>query len=268
GLDFGHNVVIPPQPIPSFAGHFQPNQQRVQRIRVWLGKQGDMALVSHLDLMRLYDRAIRRAALPIAFTGGFHPNPRIIPANALPLGVTSSGEIVDFELTEAIEVATFRDRLAAQLPSNLPIYHAEAVDIQAPAATQSLTQAEYVITIAMESPPDDPAHSQLEPAESDWQQWVNSVLASHAIWVDHTTKSGKSQSINLRDRLSDLKLESTSPNVMLRYIGSCRNDGTLLRPEQVVQMLEQVSGQSLQLLKTHRQRLVLTDGLPVSMMDS
>lgn len=272
GLDFGHNVVVPPQAIPSFAGHFQPNQQRVQRIRVRLGKQGDMALVSHLDLMRLFDRAIRRAALPIAFTGGFHPNPRIIPANALPLGVTSSGEVIDFELTEAIEVTEFRNRLAAQLPPNLPIYQAETVAIQAPAATQSLTQAEYVITIGVVTPTEEqPNHLvnfKPEPSQQDWQDWVDALLTSESIWVEHTTKSGKVQSINLRDRLFALKLESVVPQVTLRYIGSCRNDGTLLRPEQVVQMLEQVSGQAWQLLKTHRERLILTDGLPLSVMDS
>lgn len=272
GLDFGHNVVVPPQPIPSFAGQFQPNQQRVQRIRVWLGKQGDMALVSHLDLMRLFDRAVRRAALPIAFTGGFHPNPRIIPANALPLGVTSSGEIVDFELTEAITVTEFRAQLAAQLPPNLPIYDAEVVDVQAPAATQSLAQAEYGIMIGLVPPTaeltTDSDTFLPEPTDSDWQHWVDALLASQEIWVEHTTKSGKVQSINLRDRLFDLKLESVSPLITLRYIGSCRNDGTLLRPEQMLQMLELVSGQPLQLLTTHRERLILAEGLPSSVMES
>ncbi|MDJ0607042.1 TIGR03960 family B12-binding radical SAM protein, partial [Microcystis sp. M53602_WE12] len=47
-LDFGHNIVIEAPPIPAFAGHFQPNQERAQRIRVWFGKIGEMALVSHL----------------------------------------------------------------------------------------------------------------------------------------------------------------------------------------------------------------------------
>ncbi len=73
GTDFGHNIVITPPKIPQFAGEFVPNTTKVQRLRVWFGKLGDMALVSHLDLMRLFDRVMRRAALPIAFSGGFHP---------------------------------------------------------------------------------------------------------------------------------------------------------------------------------------------------
>ncbi|MGD1907255.1 MAG: TIGR03960 family B12-binding radical SAM protein, partial [Leptolyngbyaceae cyanobacterium] len=103
GPDFGHNVIVPPLPIPVFEGHFRPPTERVQRLRVTLGKTGDMALLGHLDLVRLLDRAVRRAALPIAFTGGYHPGPRIYPAKAQPIGAASSGELNDFELTTALE---------------------------------------------------------------------------------------------------------------------------------------------------------------------
>ncbi len=276
GVDFGHNVVVPPLAIPAFEGHFVPNQTRAQRLRVWMGKLGEMALVSHLDLLRLFDRAVRRAALPIAFTGGFHPGPRIVPANALSLGITSSGEIVDFELTEPMEPELFRAKLAAQLPADMPIYAVESVDVQGKAAAALLEQAEYVVTLAMV----DPALPQ------DWARWIETVLTAGEIWVEQTTKSGKVQSVNLRDRLVHLQLESphlesphlepsnlepsnldadsldtdestTGDIVTLRYTGSCRNDGTLLRPDHLVLMLEQVSDRELQLVRTHRERLIL-----------
>ncbi len=70
---FGHNIVVTPPPIPDYVGDFKPNQEKAQKIRVWFGKQGDMALLSHLDLARLFDRAVRRAGIPITYTGGFHP---------------------------------------------------------------------------------------------------------------------------------------------------------------------------------------------------
>ncbi|MBW4579444.1 MAG: TIGR03960 family B12-binding radical SAM protein [Tildeniella nuda ZEHNDER 1965/U140] len=258
GTDFGHNVVVPPLEIPAFAGHFVPNQQRVQRLRVWLGKQGEMALVSHLDLIRLFDRAVRRAGLPIAFTGGFHPGPRIIPASALPLGVTSSGEIVDFELTEVMEVATFRSQLEAQLPAAMPIYHVETVAVSAPAATQLLENAEYVITVGV-AQLDETTTSMQFPALCAWQQWVDAIQASDTLWFEHTTKAGKTQTVNLRDRLVRLTVEAAVNDaaIALRYTGSCRNDGTLLRPDHVVFMLEQVSNRELQLLQVHRDRLLL-----------
>ena len=144
GVDFGHNVVIKPLPIPQFAGDFVPNTTKATRLRVQFGKLGDMALISHLDLLRLFDRAVRRAALPVSFTGGFHPGPRISIAQALPLGVTSSGEIVDFELTQQIDVETFQQQLASQLPVNIPIYNVADIDLKAPAATQFLSRSKWL----------------------------------------------------------------------------------------------------------------------------
>ena len=254
GPDFGHNIVIPPLPIPEFAGQFVPNTTRVQRLRLWFGKQGDMALVSHLDIMRLFDRAMRRAELPIAFTGGYHASPRISVASALPLGATSSGEIVDFELTQRLDVDTFRQRLVEVLPSDIPIYDVVELDLKAPAATQGLEAAEYVLMIAV------PGSS----TATQWQDWLDTIKHKSELWYEQTTKSGKTQLVNLRDRLFEMELlEITNvvpqSAVSLRYLGSCRPDGTLLRPEQVLFMLEQVSGKELQLLQIHRRRLLLRD---------
>ncbi|MFH7025716.1 MAG: TIGR03936 family radical SAM-associated protein [Heteroscytonema crispum UTEX LB 1556] len=252
GTDFGHNVVIPPPAIPEFAGDFVPNTTKAQRLRVWFGKQGDMALVSHLDLMRLFDRVIRRAGLPISFTGGFHPNPRMSLASALALGATSSGEIVDFELTQPIDVDIFREQLAGELPTDIPIYKVEQLDLKAPAASQILATAEYLITVS--------AIGGDVPAQ--WQDWIDTIKSRDEICWEQTTKSGKKQLVNLRDRLLELELVETNntgaeSTVVLRYVGSWRNDGTLLRPEQILFMLEQVAGAEFQLLHIHRNQLGL-----------
>ncbi|MDJ0716930.1 MAG: TIGR03960 family B12-binding radical SAM protein [Prochloraceae cyanobacterium] len=253
GTDFGHNIVETPPPIPEFDGEFKPNQNKVQRFRVWFGKLGEMALVSHLDLVRLFDRAVRRASLPIAFTGGYHPGPRISIANALSLGSTSSGEIADFELTQTMDLYEFRAKLAAQLPKDVPVYRVEEVDIKAPAATRLLEKAQYLLTVeATES-------ATLE----QWQAWIDAVNDSQEITWEKTTKSGKKQTINLRDRLYDLTIEQKNGieenRVMLQYVGSCRNDGTLLNAENVVYMLEQVAGVEIHLLKSHRQKMILLE---------
>lgn len=270
GADFGHNVVVPPLPIPKFEGHFVPNQQRVQRLRVWFGKQGEMALLSHLDLVRLFDRAVRRAALPIAFTGGFHPGPRISFANALALGTTSASEIVDFDLTQPSDIDEFRQQLAAQLPCEIPLYRVEQVAPGDASATQLLERAEYLIRVGLVSNQDTAGFSALQ----DWRNWIDAIVASQEIWMEQTSKSGKAKRINLRDRLFELEqLEGTLQNhfpsapawkptgdweANLRYVGSSRNDGTLLRPEHIVHMLEFVARREFQLLGTHRHQLFLT----------
>jgi radical SAM family uncharacterized protein/radical SAM-linked protein len=249
GLDFGHNVVVPPPPIPKFAGHYQVNSDRLQRIRVWFGKLGAMALVSHLDLVRLFDRAIRRAALPLSFTGGFHPGPRISIANALSLGYTSHGEIIDFELTQTLDLESFRQRLQAQLPSEIPIYRAQEVPLKELAATRLLDQAEYEITVS----------SDIARSQEQWQSLVTNILEQSEILWDKTTKSGKKAEVNLRDRLFKLRLTKILDLhcAQLNYLGACRNDGTILQPEHIVYCLEKLTGQEFALTKVHRQQLIL-----------
>lgn len=256
--DFGHNIVIEPPPIPQFVGHAKPKGNRAARLRVWFGKQGDMALVGHLDLLRLFDRALRRASLPISFTNGFHPSPRVAIAHALPLGATSSGEIADFELTEPMDAGDFREKLAAQLPADLPIYRVEEIDLKAPSASQWLEQAEYYITVA----------APVDVSEATWVSWVEAVKASETIWWEQIAKSGETKRFNLRDRLFELavvpsppdevnlKVASAETSAVFRYLGSCRSDGTLLRPEHAVYMLERVAGLDLQLLQAHRYQLL------------
>ncbi len=245
-VDFGHNIVIEAPPIPAFAGHFQPNQERTQRIRVWFGKIGEMALVSHLDLVRLFDRVVRRAAIPISFTGGFHPGPRISIANALSLGATSSGEIVDFELTKVMDLETFKQQLTAQLPADLPVYQVEEIPLNAPAATRLLEKAEYLLTFNSEG---------IDCQQ--WQNWIEAIKQATVMEREKTTKSGKKVTINLREQLYELELKTVDKQAVLCYVGSCRNDGTLLQPDHIVEMLERVSGQEISLLNFHRQRLIL-----------
>jgi radical SAM family uncharacterized protein/radical SAM-linked protein len=256
GTDFGHNIVIEPPTIPKFEGHFKPNQHKEQKIRMWFGKVGEMGLISHLDLVRLFDRAVRRAALPVSFTGGYHPSPRISIANALSLGITSNGEIVDFELTEQIDVDEFRTRLAAQLPANIPIYRVEDVALKSPNASRLMAQAEYLITVQIIG-----QDNQDNIEAATWQQWIESINNSQEIIWSKTTKSGNKQEINLRDRLLSLTLESISDTALqtavIRFTGSCRNDGTNLSPDNLVYMLEQVANIEGQLLQVHRQQLIL-----------
>jgi radical SAM family uncharacterized protein/radical SAM-linked protein len=252
GTDFGHNIVIEPPAIPKFEGHFKPNQNKEQKIRMWFGKVEEMRLISHLDLVRLFDRAVRRAALPVSFTGGYHPSPRISIANALSLGITSNGEIVDFELTEHVDVDEFRTRLAAQLPENIPLYRVEDVDLKSPNASSLMDQAEYLITVQI--------IGQDNIKTATWQQWIESINNNQEILWSKTTKSGKKQEINLRDRLFSLSLESldtTPQTAVIRFTGSCRNDGTNLSPDNLVYMLEQVANLECQLLQVHRQQLIL-----------
>ncbi|MEM9770195.1 MAG: TIGR03936 family radical SAM-associated protein, partial [Cyanobacteria bacterium P01_D01_bin.73] len=272
GLDFGHNIIVKPPEIPEFTGHFKPNTTRAQRLRFRFGKLDDMALLGHLDLMRLFDRAIRRARLPISFTGGFHPGPRIVPANALSLGITSSGEILDIDLTEELKPQEVLDRLTTELPKTLPLYSVEAIDVKGKAASQVLESAIYEIEVAIapetEAIADDEVPD-LVVAETPkvtigtWQNWIDQVLAADSWEWEKLTKKKKKKVVDIRPWLLDLAIindEDSGENVeaiSLKFTGLCRNDGTVLRPELIRWLLEKVSGQQLTLKRIHRELLML-----------
>lgn len=251
--DFGHNIVVTPPPIPEYVGDFKPNQEKAQKIRVWFGKHGDMALVSHLDLVRLFDRAIRRAGIPISYTGGFHPGPKISIALALSLGMTSNGEIVDFENHTQMDIDEFTEKLKAQLPSELPIFQVEELPLKSPKPTQLLDKVEYIITLSADN----------KISLTQWQNLVEKVQNSSEIMMKKTAKTGKEKMINLRENLQNICLLDTnfeeSDTIKINYLGNAKNDGSLLTPDHVCFMLEQISGENLTLIKAHREKIILAD---------
>lgn len=87
-------------------------------------KSGLMKYISHLDLMRLFMRSMRRAGLPLKISEGFNPHPRLSIARALKLGVESGHEEASVVLREFIKPQDFKDRLQLQLPQGITIKEA------------------------------------------------------------------------------------------------------------------------------------------------
>ncbi|NJK35400.1 MAG: TIGR03960 family B12-binding radical SAM protein [Oscillatoriales cyanobacterium SM2_2_1] len=239
--DFGHNVIVKPLPIPEILPSEAP-PARQQRLRVTFGKLGSFTLISHLDLQRLFARILRRAEIPIAYSEGFNPLPRISIAKALPLGHSSSGELVDFELTAPLPLDEFRQRLAAQLPPEIPVYDVVEIPSHAPAAESILTAAEYLLTLAVPEP--------MGPA--DLEGAISRVLAMPSFEFTKVSKSGKPQIINVRDRLLDLTLEA---DCQVRFVGRALPQ-CILKAENVIAMLNAALGAEVTCTQVHRLRLI------------
>ena len=104
-----------------------------------------MRYTGNLDLHKILERSIRRAKLPLAYSQGYHPQPRINLAAALPLGFSSRAEILDMWLNE--EVESVAAVLQAQVPSGLTILQAEQVDDREPSLQSQVIGAEYQVEI-------------------------------------------------------------------------------------------------------------------------
>lgn len=120
------------------------------RLRITFTKQGALRYTGHLDLHTLLERAARRANLPLAYSQGFHPSPKIQLASALPLGFSSRAELMDIWLTTDCDTSQLRTDLQATLPRDIQILNVEQVDDRAPALQTQLTAADYEATIPEE----------------------------------------------------------------------------------------------------------------------
>ena len=124
----------------------------MQDIRVWFEKRGRAKYISHLDLMRAMSRAVRRGALPLWYTEGFHPHPYLSFPLPLPLGQEGLREAMDLRLTQeaclAKEAGEIADRLNAVLPEGLRV-----LEVTQPwAGPGEIKAAEYSIAVPCGDP--------------------------------------------------------------------------------------------------------------------
>ena len=123
------------------------NQHARQRLRVTFGRGEPIKYISHLDLARTWERALRRAGVPLAYSQGFNPRPKITFAAALPVGVTGQREIMDLILERPVMPLTFAQRLAPHLPSGLKVVSVEEVYHRLPSLQSQVRAAEYRVKV-------------------------------------------------------------------------------------------------------------------------
>ena len=117
------------------------------RIRVSFAKTSAMRFTGHLDLFRTWERTIRRAGLPLAYSQGFNPHPKMALACALPLGFTSQAEVIDIWLEADGDLSAVQAALEKAAPPGIQIQALEEVDAHLPALQTVVDSAEYEITL-------------------------------------------------------------------------------------------------------------------------
>jgi radical SAM-linked protein len=114
-----------------------------QRLRIVFSKGGNLRYISHLDLARTWERALRRAGIPVAYSKGFHPHPKMVFAAALSVGCTGEAEVMDVLLSQPMPPRRVLRGLAHCLPDGLKIAEVIPVYGRAPALPTLLCGADY-----------------------------------------------------------------------------------------------------------------------------
>jgi len=119
------------------------------RVRIYFDKTEAMRFTGQLDVHRTFERMFRRANLPLAYSHGFHPQPRINFASPLPLGFTSQAEIADVWLETSIPLADIETALKNTLPPGIQIHQIVETDSKAPTLQTQVVASEFTITVLL-----------------------------------------------------------------------------------------------------------------------
>ena len=211
----------------------------MHRLRIRFGRGAEVKFISHLDIIKLWHRALRRAGIELAYSEGFNPHPKISVAAPLALGVTSQAELMDIYTTGLISPHSFTTCIGRQLPPGIEIIQVYNIAATLPSLQAQVRYAEYVVEV------------KVEKGAGYITQALKSLLAKEKLPWQHQRDTGP-RSYDLRALIDDLWLAGWS--------GSCGNIGMRLRcdsrgsgrPEQVIKALGFERPGSI-----HRTRLIL-----------
>lgn len=165
-------------------------------IRTKFRRSDEVKFISHLDLMKVFERAIRRAKLPIAYSQGFNPHPGMVFGLPLGVGVTSDAEYADFEVTDdGISIDKFVEGLNAQLPQGLEILSAKVRNTKQNIMS-IIAASEYTTIVGTKA----------DCNEKNIKQSIHRYLEQKEIIVEKRTKNGIKDT-NIRDMIYDLNFE-------------------------------------------------------------
>jgi radical SAM-linked protein len=218
---------------------------RVQRLRVTFSRGEEVKYITHLDLMRFWERALRRADIPLAYSEGFSPSPRLSLAAPLPVGVTASAELMDVSLSQRVAPQQFIKAVSEQLPAGIAISQVREVGLGLPSLQAQVRFSEYEVDVSTDRT--------LEEA----RKAVEELLAAESLPWQHK-REREVRHYDLRPLVRDLWVAGRSDGLCtlgMRLRTDAQASG---RAEQVVAAL----GFSEPPVRIHRSGLILEETSP------
>lgn len=216
------------------------------KLRIKYRKEHHLRFVAHLEMVRLMERVFRRMDLPLKYTEGFNPHPRISFASPLSVGVESVSELLDVELMEKMPVDEVLARSHSALPRGLVFETAKYVEDKR-SLMSLVTWAEYTVL--------------LDCFIEAWRmkEIIQQLMAMDTLMVQK--KGGKSdgKTVNIRPQIDEIALIPSDQGATLRMV-LANGSGGSLKPELLVETLSKVGNVELTIDKVVRTNLFTTEG--------
>lgn len=199
------------------------------KARIKFRKYGAMKFIGHLDIMRFFQKVMRRADIPIAFSGGFSPHMIMSFANPLGVGVTSDGEYFDIELVEEIDMNAAVERMNQVMVEGMEIVNMVPIsDEKKRTGMTIVAAADYLSTLRKGSFPED------------WKEKADEFIAQDKICIVKATKKSEKE-VDIKPMIYKFGVQDDSIYMMVAT-GSVEN----LKPELVMQAFGQYLGLDLE----------------------
>jgi len=195
-----------------------------QRLRITFAKGEPIKYISHLDLMRTWERALRRAQVPLAYSEGFNPRPKISIAAPLPVGFTGRGEVMDIVLSRRTSPYSFAKRLKPHLPPGLEILSVEEVYLSLPSLPSQMRYAEYRVVV------------EREETLVEMEKRVEQVLSAQSLPRQRERK-GKVTEYDLRPLIDNLWIESREGTTCVLEMRLQSDSQATGRPDEVLEAM-------------------------------
>lgn len=219
------NIIFVDEALKGYRGRRPVITGDPSRVRITFSKRGELKYLSHLDVVRLIQRAVRRAGLPVAFSRGFHPSPKISFSDPTPLGVESDSELMDLELEgrgQRLSPGAVTERLNAVLPKGVRVLSAAYIPLQIPSLSATMRAQKYLLNLK-----DGPTGLGIRPhiIEGFVRDFLNSEVSEFPI-----ERKGKVRSLDIRPVIEALDF---NPGELTLGFTILKSPGAGVKPHEV-----------------------------------
>lgn len=203
---------------------------RLAKVLIQYGKEGRLRFLSHLELVRAFERSFRRANIDVLMSGGFNPRPKISYGPALPVGAGSYAEYMIVDLKNPVPENQLLEKLSSVLPKGLSIYKAKYISEKQGSITSLAQSVAYSIRVKFIPGSEDASDPGIEP-------FIDKLMNQEKLSVKH--KEGRKW-VETNQAIIDWRVERKSDGIVDFYLLLSVGNINSVRPENAVGVLPEM----------------------------
>ena len=210
-------------------------------VRIKYSKLGDISYISHLDIIKLMERIVRRTGLKLSYSEGFNPHPKTEFYPALQLGVQSHCEYLDMEFDEAVEEDLLIQKLNEKTVEGINFIEAKILTDKVDSLVAFITHSRYEIAVDEE---DENKISKIISA-------INKINNTNEMLLTKKTKKGNIKEYNVKEYIGTIDFERKSDGLSI-FVDICSGSVKSINPKKIIELvesLEDLSGIEYDLIK-------------------